>query len=43
MKATTMCFGCTTTMPCGQTMPYLGESLATSGPDDLCTLVAIDS
>jgi hypothetical protein len=38
MQATTMCFDCTTTMPCGTTMPYLNEPLATSAPDDLCTI-----
>jgi hypothetical protein len=31
----TTCFDCTTTTPCGESMPYLGLSL---GPDDLCTI-----
>jgi hypothetical protein len=35
MQATTICFDCTTTMPCGEYMPYLGELLAA---DDLCTI-----
>jgi hypothetical protein len=38
MNATTMCVDCTTVMPCGQTMPYLGEALAASWPGDFCTL-----
>ena len=35
MKASAMCFDCTTDAPCGGAMPYLGEPLAA---DDLCTI-----
>lgn len=38
MKAITMCSDCMSVQPCGETMPYLGEALATYAPDDLCTL-----
>jgi hypothetical protein len=36
--ATMMCTDCNSSQPCGGTMPYLGESLASSRPADLCTL-----
>jgi len=38
MQASTMCVDCSSSSPCGGTMPYLGELLATSAPDDLCTI-----
>jgi hypothetical protein len=38
MKASAMCSDCTTSYPCGGSMPYLGDLLAISAPDDLCTI-----
>jgi hypothetical protein len=34
-EAGTMCFDCTTSMPCGTSMPYVGEPVA---PNDLSTI-----
>jgi|HubBroStandDraft_6_1064221.scaffolds.fasta_scaffold504309_1 hypothetical protein len=38
MKATAMCSDCTSTAPCGGLMPYDGETLATTDPQNLCTI-----
>jgi hypothetical protein len=38
MKATAMCTDCNATTPCGGLMPYDGEPLATSDPQNLCTI-----
>jgi len=38
-KATmAMCTDCSSTTPCGGTMPYLSEPLSTGAPDRLCTI-----
>ena len=37
-KATMTCSDCTTDAPCGGYMPYQGQPLAMSAPDDLCTI-----
>jgi hypothetical protein len=38
MTATAMCSDCNSGTPCGGLMPYDGEPLATSDPQNLCTI-----
>ena len=37
-KATMMCQDCSSSSPCGGTMPYLGDMLATTDPQSLCVI-----